>query len=214
MTAVSDYPLKSGQCLWLRKTNYGLTQVIHSFFLLCQDEYVKCGLTQLKSGECVFVKYVNNIKGDPPLNLDNILDHGMFDTMTELPIDQCVYPSCPHPIVSMILMIDNNVVRTNCDELVEEFETKVREHGRINLNREGDDNWFLGVCYSFDKVSGTVSVFQEAYIDTLLNNYGLTDCNPCQLPIRPDVDLANIPLPSSPDPDNVREYTMLIGEFM
>ncbi len=171
-------------------------------------------LTQLKSDECVFVKYVNNIKGVPSLNLDNILDHGMFDTMTEVPLDQRVYPSCPHPIASMILMmyVDNNLVRTNCDELVEEFETKVREHGRMNLNRDGNCRWFLGVRYSFDKVSGAVSADQEAYIDTLLDNYGLTDCNPCQLPIRPDVDLANIPLPSSPD--NVRAYAMLIDELM
>jgi hypothetical protein len=102
-----------------------LTQVIHSYVLLCQDEYVKCGLTHLKSDECVFVKYVNNIKEAPPLNLDNILDHGMFDTMTEVPSDQLVYPSCPHPIDSMILMmyVDDNLVRTTCDELVEEFET-------------------------------------------------------------------------------------------
>ncbi len=102
----------------------------------------------------------------------------------------------------------------NCDELVEEFETKVREHGRFNLNREGDGSWFLGVHYSFDKVSGAVSADQEAYIATWLDNYGLTDCNPCQLPMRPDVDLANIPLPPSPDPDNVRAYAMLIGELM
>jgi hypothetical protein len=105
----------------------------------------------------------------------------MFDTMTEVPLDQRVYPSCPHPITSMILMmyVYNNLVRTNCDELVEEFETKVREHGRINLNREGDVSWFLVVCYSFDKLSGAVSVDQEDYIDTLLDNYGLTDRNPC-----------------------------------
>ena len=50
----------------------------------------------------------------------------------------------------MILMmyVDNNLVKTNCDELVEEFEAK-----RSNtLNREGDDSWFLGVRYSFDQV--------------------------------------------------------------
>ncbi len=71
------------------------------------------------------------------------------------------------------------------------------------MNREGDVSWFVDVRYSFDKVSGTFSVDQEAYIDTLIDNYGLTDCNPCQLPMWPDVDLPNIPLPSSPDPDNV-----------
>jgi hypothetical protein len=33
----------------------------------------------------------------------------------------------------MILMmyVDNNLVKTNCDELVEEFEAKVCEHGQI-----------------------------------------------------------------------------------
>jgi hypothetical protein len=111
-----------------------------------------------------------------------------------------------------MMYVDNNLVRTNCDELVEELETKVREDGRMNLNRDDNGRWFLGVRYSFDKVSGAVSADQEAYIDTLLDNYGLTDCNPCQLPMRPDVDLANIPLPSSPD--NVRAYAMLIDELM
>jgi hypothetical protein len=52
----------------------------------------------------------------------------MFDTMNEIPVDQRVYPLCRHPIASMILMmyVDNNLVKTNCDELVEEFEAKVR----------------------------------------------------------------------------------------
>jgi hypothetical protein len=173
----------------------------------------------LKPGQCLRLRktiYGLTQASRSSLNLDNILDHGMFDTMTEVPVDQRVYPSCPHPIASMILKmyVDNNLVRTNCDELVEDFETKVREHGRIYLNREGDGSWFLGVRYSFDKVSGAVSADQEAYIDTLLDNYGLNDCNPFQLPMRPDVDLVNIPLPPSPDPDNVRAYAMLIGELM
>ena len=65
-----------------------LTQASRKYFLLCQDEYVKaslkCGLTQLKSDECVFVKSVNNIKGAPPLHLDNILDYGVKTNCDEL----------------------------------------------------------------------------------------------------------------------------------
>ena len=106
-----------------------------------------------------------------------------------------------------MMYVDN--MRIHCDELVEQFEAKVREHGRITLNREGDGRWFLGVHYLFYKVSEAVSDAQEAILIPLLDNYGLPDFNPCQLLMRLGVDLANIPLPPSPDPDNVLRHVPL-----
>ena len=135
----------------------------------CQEVYSKRGPRQLTSDECVFVRYANNIKGAPDLTADDLLERGAFETMETVPPEQRIYPSCPHPVAIMILAmyVDNNGIRHNCDELVEEFEAKVKQDGRIKLNREGGMEWFLGVRYSFNSETGEVTADQEAYIDSL-----------------------------------------------
>ncbi len=60
---------------------------------------------------------------------------------------------------------------------VEQFETQVREHGRITLNREGDDRWFLDVLYLFDNVSEVSVMIKKLILIPLIDKYGLTDCN-------------------------------------
>ena len=87
------------------------------------------------------------------------------------------------------MYVDNNGIRHNCDELVGELEAKVKQDGRIKLNREGGMEWFLVVRYSFNSETGEVTADQEAYIDSLLDKYGLTNCNPNKVPMQPNLDL-------------------------
>jgi len=58
-----------------------------------------------------------------------------------------VYKSCSHPVAAMIIVmyIVNNGIRHNCEKLVQEFEKFVKMDGRINLQREGELDWFLFV---------------------------------------------------------------------
>ena len=49
----------------LKKTIYGLVQAPLSYFKLCKEVYAKVGLRQLDCDECVFVKFSQNIKGQP-----------------------------------------------------------------------------------------------------------------------------------------------------
>ncbi len=70
-------------------------------------------------------------------------------TMDTGPKDQRVYPSCVYPFACVIIVmyVDNNGVRHNCEELLAEFEADVRKHGRIDLHCEGDMSSFLSVRY-------------------------------------------------------------------
>jgi len=43
-------------------------------------------------------------------------------------------------------------VRYNSEELVQEFEKSVRQDGRVNLQLEGELDWFLLVRYTYDKI--------------------------------------------------------------
>ena len=187
-----------------------------AYYKLCQKVCSKCGLRQLKSDEYVFVRYANNIKGAPDLTTDDLLERGAFETMQTVPPEQRIYPSFPHPVAIMILAmyVDNIAICHNCDELVEEFEAKVKQDGRIKLNHKGGMEWFLGVRYSFNSQTGEVTADQEAYIDSLLDKHGLTNCSPNKVPMQPNVDLSALPLPLMPDADTVRAYAMLVGELM
>ena len=69
LKGIPGYPLPEGKCLKLEKTIYGLKQAPINYFRLCKEVYAKCGLKQLESDECVFIKYAQNIKGQPPLTV-------------------------------------------------------------------------------------------------------------------------------------------------
>ena len=58
----------------------------------------------------------------------------------------------------------------------------VKQDGRINLQREGELDWFLSVRYTYDKITGAIGCSQEAYIDRLLLKYGMENANACKLP--------------------------------
>ena len=85
LKGIPGYDLPPGKCLRLKKTIYGLVQAPLSYFKLCKEVYAKVGLRQLDCDECVFVKYSQNIKGQPPLSVENIIESGAFMTMDTVP---------------------------------------------------------------------------------------------------------------------------------
>ena len=217
MKEVPGFPLPAGKCLKLRKSIYGLVQAPRAYYLLCREVYAQCGLRQLKSDECVFVRYVQNIKGASPITAEGIIESGVFTAQQkEVPLAKRVYADCPHSIACLILAmyVDNNGVRTNCKTLVDEFLAAVKADGRILLNLEGDMSWFLSVRYMVDPVTGKITADQHDYIKTVAKKWGLADCNACKLPMKPSDDLASIPLPPKPNPVDVAAYSMLVGELM
>ena len=218
LKGIPGYDLPPGKCLRLKKTIYGLVQAPLSYFKLCKDVYAKVGLRQLDCDECVFVKYSQNIRGQPPLSVENILQAGVFMTMDTVPEDQRVYKSCIYPVACIIIVmyVDNNGVRHNCHELLAEFQSDVAKDGRIDLHLEGDMSSFLSVRYLNNTETGEITADQEAYIDTLLAQYNMTECNANKVPLKTSVNLDEIAarLPRTPHPEVVSLYAKLIGELM
>ena len=218
LKGIPGFELPPGKCLRLKKTIYGLVQAPLSYFKLCKEVYRKVGLRQLECDECVFVKYAQNIKGQPPLTAEHILESGAFATMETVPLSLRVYKSCIYPVACMIIAmyVDNNGVRHNCDELLEQFEADVAEDGRIDLHREGDMSSFLSVRYLNNPKTGEISADQESYIDGLLDKYEMVNCNPNKVPIKTSVNLDEIAarLPKVPHPEIPSLYAQLIGELM
>ena len=80
-------------------------------------------MKHLQTDECVFTRYVSNIIGQPSLTNEDLLVNSKFLNMEIVPMQMRVYKSCCHPVAAMILVmyVDNNGIRHNCEELVREF---------------------------------------------------------------------------------------------
>ena len=58
-------------------------QAPRAYYLLCKEVYTKCGMTQLASDECVFIRYVQNIKGASAVTAEDVTaeNHLLFWTL-------------------------------------------------------------------------------------------------------------------------------------
>jgi hypothetical protein len=118
LKGIPGYDLSKGKCLCLKKTIYGVVQAPLSHFKLCKEVYAKVGLRQLDD-ECVFVKYSQNIKGQPPLTAENIIESGAFMPMDTVPEHQRVYKSCIYPVACII--IEMYVDKMACDTIAKNY---------------------------------------------------------------------------------------------
>ena len=97
---------------------------------------------------------------------------------------------------------------------MQEFEKSVKQDCRINLQREGELNWFLSVRYFYKKITGAIGCSEEGYIDRLLVKYGKENANACKLPMNPGSGLDSLPILDTPDKIVVHAYAALIGELL
>ena len=116
--------------------------------------------------------------------------------MVEIPKSARVYPTRHHAIAILIVVmyVDNNGLSTNAKELVQWFDDSLKRQGEIEMVPEGKFEWFLGVWSTCNHSTGSVMTDQESTIDRLLKKYGLTNCNPAKVSMRPDTDLARLPI--------------------
>ena len=104
------------------------------FFMLRREVQINAGFTQVTSDKCVFVKIENNIIGGPAsLSPEDVIHHGAFVSISNVPPAQRIHPSCPHNVAALfiIIYVDNNALSHNCDEHVEQFEASIAEDARI-----------------------------------------------------------------------------------
>jgi len=163
-----------------------------------------------------YVRYVSNIIKQHELTNEDLLISGKFLNMDVVSEKLRIYRSCCHPVAAMILVmyVANNGIWHNCKDLVHEFEKAVQQDGRINLQRDGELNWFLSVRYTWDKVTGAIGCDQEAYVDRILVQYGMKNSSACKLPMNPGSNLDSLSTPDVPDKIFAHAYAALIGEFL
>ncbi len=170
--------------------------------------------THLKTDEFCFILVKNNVKSayKIPENFNGDLTELNEHFMVEIPQDARVYQSCRHVIAILIVVMyaDNNGLRTNTKELVQWFDYSFKKQGEIEMVPEGKFEWFLGVRYTYDHSTGSVQADQQSVIDRLLEKYGLTNCNPSKVSMRPDTDLPGLPISPLAEKTSFEIMTVLI----
>ena len=154
-------------------------------------------LTRLKTDESVWV-----------LRIPNLRDH----TTNDRPYHDC---SSSEATLILISYVDDLLVLSNCPSLVDELEKHCNK--RVKINNEGPAHWYLNVRYQRDPITGAVSASQELYINKLLRDYGLENCNsiPVPFPATGDTILKQLALPpTNPSPSLTKDYQKLIGSLL
>lgn len=180
------------------------------FASLCRNQ----GMTQLKSDECVFIKFCNNSKSDPLHEKPNLNSN---DIAATIPLEDRIYPDCPHRTAVLIVAsyVDDNLVFFNCKSMRQNFEQHINT--RIKMTSDGPVNWYLSVKYDRDPTTGAVKANQEFYINKILKRWGLEQCKPLPTPIpsKPDAFLDQLALPVDPiDPELRKQYQELVGQLL
>ena len=105
MKGPPGYDIGEGNCLFMLRCIYGLVQAPRQYYMLCREVYQKAGLKQLQTDECVFIRYVSNIIGQPSLTNEDLLVNGKFINMEIVLTPMRVYKSCCHAVAAMILVM-------------------------------------------------------------------------------------------------------------
>ena len=110
------------------------------------------------------------------------------------------------------LYVDDGACISNDDELYKEFITALGS--RFALSDSGTLSWHLGIKVVHDHEKGTISLDQEAYIDSVLRRFNMTDASDKHTPLPPHEHLTKADSPAKPDGQRVKIYQQLIGSLM
>lgn len=99
-----------------------------------------------------------------------------------------------------------------------ESDLVTQELGRIfELTDNGPVDWLLGCKVTRDWTAGSITMTQESYVTSILEMFGMTECNPASTPLPPRTLLSKDDCPKSTEERKNAEklpYRELVGKLM
>lgn len=96
--------------------------------------------------------------------------------------DQCIYVARNSGNI-MIVMVWVDDVLIACNQKCEEEKLRAALESRFKMKYLGDAKVILGIQITRDRMKKTVSIDQRRYIETVLERFGMEDCNPANTPM-------------------------------
>ena len=194
----------------LKRYLYGMKDSPRGYNLHFNSVCLNYGLKRCISDECVYIKIESNDKRNketPAASLDVLTSQ-----TTCIAPEHRIHKDCYYALRILIVStyVDDNLIFTNSRTFADEFAAHCNKSLKMNL--EGDLTWYLSVLYTRCPITGTVTASQERYIDKLLQQHGMQNCNPVAVPFPAKCDdiLAQLATPiENPDPKLVKEFQTL-----
>ena len=107
---------------------------------------------------------------------------------------------------------------TGISSLKQEAERAKEELGWTYETKDlGDAKLVLGIWIDRDRDTGTISISQHAYLERVLEHFGMTDCNPRTTPLPPGIVLTKEQTPQTTEQHIFmadKPYRKLLGSIM
>lgn len=102
-------------------------------------------------------------------------------------VDPCFYHRWDGKDLMMVLLYVDDF-RLAADTL-EQLDKFIKVFGEKFPIKVVDPCWYLGMHIEHDRIKGTITVTQEAFIDALLEQFQMVDCKTCSTPAAPGTKL-------------------------
>ena len=96
--------------------------------------------------------------------------------------DPCLFSRTKDGYTTYLATWVDDVLVVSSDPNVEDLLKTLKRH-KFDIQTFEDLTWYLGLDINHDAERGILTISQEAYIDTLLEKFSMTKCNPCDTPM-------------------------------
>lgn len=115
-------------------------------------------------------------------------------------------------VAILFIHVDDTTITGSSTHLVEELEQEIGKS--FDITHLGPVSWLLGLAITRDRAKRTLSISQEAYINSIVRRFNLEDAKPISAPIDANTRLMKTDCPeSTEDKQNMKEipYREVIG---
>ena len=91
--------------------------------------------------------------------------------------------------------VDDITIAGNSRRAVQRFKDQLSS--RYGIKDMGNLCWLLGICIDRDRKNRTISFSQAAYIQKIVERFGMEDANPLSIPITPGHNLTKSQSPAN-----------------
>ena len=180
---------------------------------LDHDVYIEQppGYCKDKSKVCLLRKSLYGLKQSAKLwneNVHNFLENNGF---ARTHADMCLYrKENSQGIIFLIIWVDDIVILSNNIKLIDNFKEQISN--KYKVKDLGPLKSFLGI--EFNVTSESVHMSQSGYCKTILERFGMTDCNPMKIPCEKNVHDELRVHRDSPVLENPTRYRELVGSLI
>ena len=141
---------------------------------------------------------------------NDLLNHVLTNLLgfTRSQADPCVYYKPANKLTMALLHVDDTTLYGERKRL-DELKTDISQHFAITAS--GGLRNFVGLQVDRNRAARTLKIHQARYLQTILERFGMADCNAVSTPLDPNIKL--VPLPENEAPADV-PYAAAVGSLM